>query len=609
MKEPQGATWLVYPAPGTSYKGLITINEPTFIPDTASCAGQNTFDNNGDSFSPRPFGSSIVPATATASTSSPGYGSATTFRLRTGENIIVAARGANLEWYDQGTGTFNNLRSSSTSSDYGFAEFNINANAESRLYFGNGVDNFAYWNGGHTLLNGALSGGETTINVDSTASFLGIGSLRIGTTTVTYSGTTPTSFTGCAGTPAAADNLPIAQAIVEDGAAPKGNIYMTAHNRLFIVPANNRQIVMFSKYGDASSWATTTVNNSTAQSAGAFNLVEGGGQVNSMTQDEQSLYFFKDSLIYSATLTDALYSIKPLKPFDGKSRTTGARNRRGVFAGGNFIFVTTPDNQIKALQRVETIDYPQLQPISYPIQPVCDGLDFSNVIGIAFRNYAYFACKSSSKATYNDTVLCYHMIENTWEHPITGWNVADFFIYNDGNGEELYFADAISPNIWKRDTTNLSDGDYSISAYRRTKQYDFGAASEQKELDDVFIEGYISPSTSLKIKLLLDENGYSGVNETTFVGSEIAYMLDNPAVNTLAMNPLATLPIGSNNDLTGMRKFRVHLKNNLRRVPFYLAQLEFSSSGINQRWKVVRYGFLVRPHSQPTRTKLMRSFS
>jgi hypothetical protein len=430
--------------------------------------------------------------------------------MRTGENIMLRAYGTVLEWFDENVDLWVSLRSSLSSDDFGFAEFNINANAESRLYHGNGVDDAAYWNGGHTNLNGALAGGEATITVDSTTSFTASGAdrvLRIGTSSVTYTGQTATTFTGCSGTPAAADNLSVAQAVKTDAAAPKGNIYMAAQNRLFIVPSSNKQLVQFSAYSDPTSWLTTTVLASTATNAGAFNLIEGGGSVTAMTQDELSLYFFKDGCIYSATLSDSLYSLKLLKPFEGRSRAVGAIGKRGVFIGGNYTFVVTPDNQIKALQRIETIDYPQLNPISDIIQNTCDTLDFSSLAGIAFKDYAYIACKSTSDAATNDTVLAFNINKGHWESPIVGWQVGEFTIYDDGTGEKLYFGDAISPNAWLLSGDAISDGEYQVTSSWRTKQYDFGQPSMQKEIEDVYIEGYISPTTSLTIKLVLDENG------------------------------------------------------------------------------------------------------
>lgn len=608
-RNPSDAKWYTYPRTGTQFLGLVTNTDPVAAPDNAAVEGQNVFDNNGDKISTRPYGIEVFPTTATVSVASGGYVSSYTFNLRTGENILIVSSATTLYFYDETSAAYAAFRTGLSSGDFGYSEFNVNANAESRLYHGNGVDNFAYWNGGHTNLSGALVGGEATINVTSTSSFSASGTIIIGTTAVTYSGVTATSFTGCAGTPAAASGLAVAQAVTTDGAAPKGNIYMAAQNRLFINPANNRQLVLFSAYGDASSWSTTTVTSATAASAGAFNLVEGGGQVTAMVQDEQSIYFLKKSIIYVATLSDSLYTLQALKPFDSRSRSAGAVGRRGVFIGGNFVFVVTPDNQIKALQRLETIDYPQLKPISFPIQPTCDGLDFSSIAGVSYKDYAFFACKLSTDSAFNDVVLPFNLVTGYWETPIVGWNVAEWMIYDDGTGPGLYFADAVSPNVWRLTTSSVNDGPYIVTAFRKTKQYDFGDAEEQKLIWDTYVEGYITPNTNLTITLLLDEYGNSGVSQTIFAGTETAYEYPSVSANPFGVNPIGIQVFGANEDLTGLVKFRVHLNKSLRQIPFYVAQLSFYSSGENQRWVVTRYGFKVTMNDQPTDPALQRAFT
>jgi hypothetical protein len=624
---PADSTWIVFPRPASApggipkFNGMQTEVDASFGANApgselAFVAGQNVFDYNGDKFGTRPYGLSLITG-GTPSVAAGGYRSNWTFHRRDGVQIPVGARGTVLEIYDETSNAFATLQSGRASDDYGFAEFNVNANAESRLYFGNGVDSFAYWNGGLTNLNGALVGAEATIPVTSTSTFSATGSIIIGGTTVTYTGITATSFTGCAGTPAAATGLAVLQAVTEDGAAPKGNIYMSANNRLFMAGVTaNPQLVLFSAYGNSASWSTTTVLSSTATSAGAFNLIEGGGSVTGMVQDETSLYFLKQSMVYAATLTDALYTLVALKPFDGRSKAVGSIGKRGVFVGGNIVFVITPDNKIQALQRMQTIDYPQVKPLSYMIQPTCDAFDFSTATGIVFKDYAWFACKSSPDAAVNDRVLPYNIIEDHWEAPIVGWNVGEWFIYDDGDGAALFFGDAVSPNVWRLDASAITDGENIVTSYRTTKQYDLGtlvqgvgSQAELKELEAIFIEGYISPSTALTIELLLDEDGYSGAFETTFLGTETAYIVGSQTINAFGLVPFGTLPFGSNPDLTGVRKFRLYLDKNFRRVPFFLCQLRFSTSGANQRYFVTRYGFKVRAHSQPIKRSLSRQFS
>jgi hypothetical protein len=607
--EPRKAQWVVFPPADGRFFGYYTKDDPSRIPELTAPMGQNTTPNEGDRISIRPYGFELFPTTATFSTSTTPTTTLWTFHKRDGSQILVAAQGSNLVWFDEVTQTYANLNSGYTSADFGFAEMNISTDLHSYLYFGNGVQDFSRWTGEHTNLNGALVGGEVTINVDSTTGFPASGTLRIGTTDVTYSGATATSFTGAVGTPAAADNLPISQAVQTYSGNPKGNIYIAFDNRLFVAGITaSPQAVYFSRYADATDYTSATViTAATADDPGIFNLVEGGGPVTAMVCDEQFLYMFKENIIYSATLSDSLYSLAPLKPFDGRSQTTGAKSKRSVFVGGNSVFFVSKDNQIYSLQRVEQLDYPQMVPISENIQPTVDGLDFSSLSGIVYGRLAYFSCRASADSDNNDVVLVYNIHHGTWDTPVINFGASDWTVYKIDGVERLLFGDAFSSNIWKVTDTPV-DYEYSTTASWRTKQYDFGQESTLKQLDAVFLEGYIDGNTELTVNLYLDDNGFTDLTSTVITGTETDFLFSTTTLNAFGLTPFGTEVFGSNVDSSGRKKFRIFLNRNLRRVPFFTAQLEFLSSGVNQQWEIIRYGFLVSPHEQPIPTKLCRNW-
>lgn len=687
--EPRNASWIIYPQnEGQRFYGFYTQDEESRAPDLACVYGKNTSPVRGDRITVRNAGIELFQSAL--STAQEPVKSLYTFHKRDGSQILMRAYGQYLEWYDEdansGTGDWVELNNGYTSSDFGFAEFNVNTDQISRIYFGNGYQNTAYWSGSHTLLNGALSGGEATITVDSvledtvyrsgtstgvttttltmananwganvwanyyvritsgvasgqialissntsdTLTFASIGALtgtptfeirkvkfdatgylRIAGTRVAYSGFgSDVTFTGCTGTPAAADNTSVAQAITEISIAPKGNIFMAADNRLFISgdPANP-QLVYFSKYSDASSFSTTIVSISTAANAGVFNLAEGGGKVTAMCQDEQAKYFFKENIVYYATLTDSLYTLSALKPFDGKSQTTGAQNKRCVFVGGNKVFFVSKDNQIYSLQRVEYIDYPQMVPISANIQPTVDILDFSEMSGVVFGQYAYFACKQSPDSSFNDLVLVVNHLKETWDSPWVNFNVRDWAVYKTDGKESLFYGDSVTSNVWKFTWTGANDYRYATPAIWTTKAYNFGSPESLKELDGVFVEGYISQGTELTVNLLLDNGGFTQTLETTISGTNTDILFSNSVLNTFGETPFGRVVLGSSADSSGRKPFRVFLNKGIRRTPFFTAQLSFSSDGVNKQWEVLRYGFLVRACSQPIPTKLLSTW-
>lgn len=608
-----GATWVTF----DKFSGYHTKDDPNKVKNGDNPQGQNTFMNNGDRISVRDLGYEIFPSTDTASSSISSINNMHTFRRRSGENVLIRTHTTVVEWYDENQNVWENLNSGYTSGyTFGFADYNINTDQRSYTYFGNSQEAFSRWTGAHTNLSAALAGAEATINVDDTTGFDSSGTVRICGTNVTYTGKTGTSFTGAAGTPACADNRGVAQAVQTYADNPRGNIYLVANNRLFVSGVvSTTQAVFFSQYGDATDFLTQSlVTDGTAEDSGIFNLAEGGGGVTAMVQDENAIYIFKRSIIYKATLNDALYTLQPLKPFDGKSQTTGAINQQSTFAGGNGIFFITPDNQIMNLTRVEEVDYPQIVPISDPIKPTTDVANFASSTGIFWKNKAYISAKTTVDSSVNDVVFIYNFAINAWESPVVGWNVQDWAIYDEaaGEGEELFFGHANNPNSYKTNDVALDDI-HGLAANWRSKQFDFGglfpgAEMLLKEFDNVFVEGYISDNTSLTISLLLDEDGVTQVYSTTFVGTEDDYIFNSEEYNVFGFESFGIERFGTNDDFSTKKKFRIYLNKDFRRVPFYNAQIEFASDQEAAEWEVTRFGFLVREHSQSEDRSLYRSF-
>lgn len=594
------------------FQGYQTKADPSKVPTGANPYGQNTIINNGDRISSRDFGYEVL---GTATTTENAITSLHTFRKRSGENILMRSRGVYLEYWEEGNDTWESLRSTAASSTagsiYGFADYNINTDLRSYVYFGNATNDFARWTGAHTTNTIAIGVGTTTIWATDTTDFTATGSIRYCDTDLTYTAKTATSFTVSATSVACATGRGITQSIQEYPASPKGNIYLVANNRLFIAGITSTpQAVYFSKYGDATTWLTTLVTASTASDAGVFNLGEGGGAVTGMALDEGSIYMFKRNITYKVTLSDSLYTLTPLKPFDGKSQTTGNINNKLIFTGSNGTFFVTPDNQIMNLARVATVDYPQITPISYPIQPTVDTMDFSVGSGIFWKQSAYMSAKTDSESAGPDTMLVYNAVVNAWESPIIGLAASDFAVYDDGTGEALYFGDANSTNVYKIIATTL-DNELAFTSSWRSKQFIFNelaTAAEMKEMDSVYVEGYISENTSLTISLLLDEDGYTQTFSSTIVGStDTQYLYSSTPYNIFGLHPFGYLRFGSA-DAQGVRKFRVYLSKDFRAYPFYNAQIEFGSSSESQHWEVTAFGFKVRKATQPERRSLYKSF-
>lgn len=594
------------------FQGYQTKLDETKIPDGANGRGQNTTANEGDRISIRNMGYELFPA-GTASTSENKIQSIHTFRKRSGENIMMRSYSTVMEYYEEGNDTWEYLKTGLYSNkSFGYADQNINLDQNSYTYFGNAFDSAMRWNGSHTLTNGAAT--STTLMVDSTTGFYNAtltasSTLILCGQEVEYTAKTATTFTIATTSPlSCADNKGVAQATDEYPTYPKGNIYMTAQNRVFISGvASSSQAVWFSKYGDATVFLDTLVAEGTADAAGIFNLGEGGGGVVGMTQDESAIYIFKRSIIYKVTLSDSLYTLAALKPFDGKGQTVGALNSKSIFTGGNQVYFIAPDHQIMELSRVETVDYPQVVPISNIIQNTVNGMDFSSSSGVVFRDKAYFSAKSAPGVGFNDTLLVWNILNKFWDSPIVGFNVNDFTVYDDGTSEELYFGEDISPNTYLVNETPLDDT-FEVTANWRSKQFNFGMPQSQKEITDMYVEGYIAPNTTLTVTLLLDEDGYTQKFSTNILGTTAALIYNSENYNTLGLSVFGANRFGSNENLSGKKKFRAYFGKSFRALPFYTAQVDFASDGENQNFEITSFAMKVRAYSESQKRTLFQSF-
>ena len=597
------------------FKGLQTKFDPTKIEDGANANGQNTSINNGDRITLRNLGYEIFPSTASLSLNNIPVNALWTFRKRDGTNILLRSRDTFIEWYDQTSTSWEKLRTGLTANKkFGYAHFNINTDQVSLIWFCNGVDDMMRWDGLTTNLTSPLGIGDLVINVANTTNFGATGTVIVNGVAQAYTSKTPTTFVIAASTVAATTGQGIASGPTAYVGHPKGNILASYDNRLWISGISTTpQSVYFSKYGDPTDFSIlTTVTAATATASGAFNLIEGGGAVTNITFDEQSIYLHKDSMIYKATLTDSLYTLQPFKPFDGKALNMGSI--KGAFTGSNSTFFVTPDNQIMSMERVANIDYPQSDAISDIIKPISDSADFSVMAGICFKDKAYFACKSTTTAVMNDTILVWNHVIKEWDSPITGLQVSDWAIYNNGTTKDLYFASALDSDVYKVNTTPTDrvnpdpTATLDITGSWKSKQFDFQESTVQKEMSDVFIEGYITPQTKLNVILYIDDNGFSQKLQTVIDGSVQKYLYSTNVTNTFGLTPFGTQRFGSNDDSSGKVKFRVYLGKDFRVPPFYNAQIEFISTGQNQQWEIEQFAFKVGPSSNEKKYELIKPF-
>ena len=437
---------------------------------------------------------------------------------------------------------------------------------------------------------GAIAGlsGTPTFEVRQLA-FEESGTLRIGTTDVTYTGIgSSTTFTGATGAPVALDDAAVAQVVEEFPVGPpRGNILLVLNTRMYLAGVkNNQQALYHSAIADAADFSFASPR--AADEGGIIDTPEGGGGIIGLGLQEETIYLLKEDIIKTVTFTQDGNDLPFIQPLI-EAPAVGAVNSKGVFKIDNQQFYTSKDGGIKAVGRVKTVDFVQPKQLSDPIVNFVERLDFSNSAAIFFKQKAYIACKGED-ATFNDTVLVFNAQKRAWESPIVGWNASAWTIYNG----ELYFGSATNPVVFKAEVeSRKDDSDAPYSAIARFSFNNYGGPANVKEFQTLFVEGYISENTTLNIEVLYNYQGLLETKTMTLKGTDSQYILQDTSYNALGLfalglNPLASVTssafANTSNDLP---KFRVYFP--LPITPMYEVSVQFSSDESGSNWDILRF--------------------
>lgn len=407
--------------------------------------------------------------------------------------------------------------------------------------------------------------------------------LRIGTSTVTYTGFgSATTFTGCSGTPAAADNAAVTQLPEQSFIAPRGNILEVLNTRMLVAGVKkNPQSVYYSKLLDASSFTFSATR--VAGEGGVIDTPEGGGAVKGLSIQEDTVYILKKDIVKTLTFTQDGTDL-PVITTLLQAPNVGPNFILSPFKIDNQVFYTTAEGSVKSATRLQNISSVQAVQISDSIVTYMKDIVVDASAGIFFKQRAFIAVKSDGSA-YNNTVLVFNYQKNAWEAPIIGWNVGCWMIYND----DLYFGSSINAEVYKFDEDIYEDNGNPYEAVARFAFSNYGEASLPKQFESVFMEGYISQNTTITINVLYNYNGSQETRSTTLSGTDTQYIVASTDTTGLGLYGLGEEPLASTVDVPDeLQKFRIYLQTS--KQPFYELSVEVSSNEAGSRWDVLRFG-------------------
>lgn len=426
-----------------------------------------------------------------------------------------------LEYYHVGTGQFETIKVTLTQGTImGYADYVSSVDTIDKLYICDGTIDLQYWSGGHTQLNGALVGGEATINVDSTTGFPSSGTIVIGTTDVTYSGKTATSFTGCAGTPVAADNLAVTDKPVNfsasSGTKPKGNILLVHNSQLYVV---QNQFVQISDTDDFTDWAPGASSKATSKGfkAGKITgLSSRGNRVIVFTSDSiQSIEYQ-----YTNDLTGFQLNIETIEESPGY----GAKWFQGLVSADSTLFYFGSDNVIRQVVESPVTALYDTNSISENIRNTLALYDSTHVAAGFAKNKLYFFIQSDT-SNIKDTVLVFDLKYSRKNESKEAWTKYSMFmecsVVHDG---VLIFGGSAQPNCYRmfQDANGdnyLNDDSAAITWYYKMPVLDFGAPEFKYRMSKFVSRGFITQNGN-PTYLVQYDYGTQAEQEMTFTGDD-----------------------------------------------------------------------------------------
>lgn len=407
--------------------------------------------------------------------------------------------------------------------------------------------------------------------------------LRLGGTDFTFTGLTESSLTGCSNVPTALSGDPVTSRVIEFPESPRGNIFFVDKTRIFVAGVQKSlSTVYYSKIGHATSFTFSAIR--IPSEGGTIDTPEVGGAITGICGQESVIYLLKDDVVKSLYFTQDGNDL-PIIETIVQAPAVGAHSPKAVFRVDNQAYYTTIDGAVKTITRVPNINAIQALQLSDPISLLLSSYDFSNAVGIFFKQKAYIACAKSGE-TYNSIVFVFNFHKNCWEAPIVGLNINAFAIA----GNELYFGSSLSDEIYKFSSDVYDDNNIPYECIARFGAFNFGNPAVPKTVSTLFLEGYISENTTITIKLLYNYNGTQEERSTTLSGTDSDYIVQNPSFNALGTHELGLNPLGATIEATtALNKFRVYLTTTPQ--PFYEMSLEISSEQQGAQWEILRFGY------------------
>lgn len=513
-----------------------------------------------------------------------------------------------------GTITWTDLLSSLTSVNFEYADFWNPTNSQAYLLMVNGTTNLYEWSGGTTTYASSTS---NTITKQGATTFAenGFYSANPGTYQITINGTVytatggfgTTTLTGVSPDPTGAGiavgdlmlqtprtiaistftNGPGSGYIVNGIANLRNQVYLGSlvHNSVFI-----------SKVNDYTTYTFTSPVRVVGE--GAIVTMDGPWRAFCTQEDYMTIFAGQDQIYQTVfTLSSDLakedFAIHRLKT----TALQGTQSQDLVTKIKNNVVFVSNEPILNTLGRVDNVVLtPQVSDISFPIVNDFNSYDFTDGSVFFWQNFILVAVPQESVVRlYNMTkdVTNQDALLNAthyWEAPLT-IAISRFSII-DG---DLYGHSYLTSESYKMFTGYNFNG-HPIPAHAEFSYQTFGVRTTSKSFNQFFVEGYISPNTTLNLNMNFELDGFGGSTTYPIYGTDTQIVLSSSNNNSLGKFPLGSQPLGGDSNLSDSMPPKFRTVQTFPRISFYEYSPSFSSSGIDFNWSILAFG----PASTPT---------
>jgi len=496
-----------------------------------------------------------------------------------GANLCIAVYAPNFYVHDDTNDQWikinHTYNPSSTYKSYSYGYINWNAGKSADvLYAGNGQEDCIKWPIVLRHTSVITYSSDTTITVDDGTYFPSSGKIVIkesGGTEIYASyysvSTNVLNLTAPIGVDVAS-GAGVTFEISDATTLIKGNIFAKQNGRLFIAGKSKFETVAYYSVINSPEDFTTT---GSADSSGNKPITDGNGGITSMVNFGEYILVTKSDSAYKLSFevdqANNSFLVNTIPVFSDVSLGP-VSNSASVKKNDNLLFATLTEG-LYSLSPGSTGTITSVEPslISQDIYRHYHSLNFSNSKAVSWNQFVFWSCASN---TVSDTVLVLDLLKSdkkkkfVWSK-FDNWGVQDWLVYNDSDGELLYFGNRIDGNIYHAFASDYVDFEQSGSQTPyicsfTTKRMDHGFSpiplgqnatsraslvyashpDKLKRADLLHIQGFITTTGTLYVDIMYDENGRLQTITKSISGNES--LIYQPISTPLAMAMLG-LPI------------------------------------------------------------------